>query len=109
MFPIERQSWIIQELADVLLAAMVQVLVPRGGSHPKRGELILATEFLHMNETYTRELLLSGQYERLREEQRSSAIGWTLNQTLKKLVASNDIDESDARKATNDIMRFMKE
>jgi len=109
MFPIEKQSWIIQELVDVLLAAMVQVLVPRSGSHPKRGELILATEFLHVQKTYTRALLLDGQYERLREEQRSSALGWTLNQTLKKLVASHNIDESDARKVTNDIMRFMKE
>jgi len=109
MFPVEKQPWILQELVDVLLAAMVQVLVPRGGSNPKRGELILATEFLHMKDTHTRELLLNGQYERLREEQRSSAIGWTLNQTLKKLVASHNIDESDARKVTNDIMRFMKE
>ena len=109
MFPIEKQSWVIQELADVLLAIMVQVLVPTGRSSPKQGELILATEFLDTKEACTRELLLKGQHDRLRDRQRGSNIGWTLNQSLKKLVLSNNVDELDARRVTNDLSRFMKE
>lgn len=109
MFPIEKQSWIIQELADALLAIMVQVLVPSGNTSPKKGELVLATEFLHMKKTNARELFLNGQYERLREEQRSSKMGWTLNQSLKRLVVSHNISELDARRVTNDLARFMKE
>lgn len=109
MFPIEKQSWIIHELADVLLAVMVQVLVPSGKPGPSKGEPILATEFLDTKEAFTRELLLNGQYDRLRTEQRNSKIGWTLNQSLKKLVISNSVDELDARRVTNDLARFMKE
>lgn len=109
MFPIEKQSWIIQELADVMLAVMVQVLVPSESAGPGKGELVLATEFLHMKEANTRELLLTGQYEGLRDGQRSSTIGWTLNQSLKKLVLSHSINELDARRVTNDLARFMKE
>ncbi len=109
MFPIEKQSWIIQELADVLLAVMVQVLVPSGRLGPGKGELILATEFLDTKEAFTRELLLKGQYDRLRTEQRSRKIGWTLNQSLKKLVIANSVDELDARRVTNDLARFMNE
>ncbi len=109
MFPVEKQSWMIRELADVLLAVMVQTLVPAGKSSPRCGELVLATEFLDTKEAYARELVLQGHYDRLREEQRSSKIGWTLNQSLKELVASNEIDETDARRVTNDLALFMKE
>ncbi len=109
MFPIEKQSWIIQELADVLLAIMVQILVPAGRSSPKQGQLVLATELLDMKRACTRELLLKGHYDRLRDEQRRSKIGWTLNQTLKELIASNSVDELDARRVTNDLARFMQE
>jgi len=109
MFPIEKQSWVIQELTDVLLAIMVQVLVPAGRSSPRPGELVLATEYLDVQETGARELILAGQYDRLRDAQRSSKIGWTLNQSLKNLAISNTVDESDARRVSNDLIRFMNE
>ncbi len=109
MFPIEKQSWVIQELTDVLLAVMVQFLVPGGRSSGKSGELFLATEYLDVRDMSTRELVLTGQYDRLRDVQRGSAIGWTLNQSLKSLIVSNAVDESDARRVSNDLTRFMNE
>jgi twitching motility protein PilT len=109
MFPIEKHSWVIQELSDVLLAIMVQVLVPGGRSGPKPGELLLATEYLDVQQVSTRELILAGQYDRLRDAQRCSGIGWTLNQSLKSLVISGTVDESEARRVSNDLTRFMDE
>ncbi len=109
MFPIEKQSWVIQELTDVLLAIMVQVLVPAARSSSKPGELLLATEYLDVQQLNTRELILAGQYDRLRDEQRSRAVGWTLNQSLKSLVISGAVDELDARRVSNDLTRFMNE
>lgn len=109
MFPIEKQSWVIQELADVLLTIMVQVLVPGARSSSKPGELLLATEYLDVQQLSTRELLLAGQYDRLRDEQRGGTVGWTLNQSLKNMVISGTVDEPDARRVSNDLAGFMNE
>ncbi|OPY03726.1 MAG: Twitching mobility protein [Syntrophorhabdus sp. PtaB.Bin047] len=103
MFPVEKQEWMIQELTDVLLAAMVQVLVPTAG------RLVLATEFLDTKDAATRELLVRGRYDLLRQQQRSGRIGWTLNQSLRVLVDSEEVEEADARRATNDPALFMRE
>ena len=109
MFPVEKQEWMIRELADVLLAVMVQVLVPTAGSRRQRDRLALATEFLDTKDAATRELLLRGKYDLLRRQQRSGKIGWTLNQSLRVLVDSGEVEESGARKATNDPALFMQE
>jgi len=103
MFPVEKQEWMIQELTDVLLAAMVQVLVPTAG------RLVLATEFLDTKDAATRELMVRGRYDLLRQQQRSGQIGWTLNQSLRVLVDSEEVEEADARRATNDPALFMRE
>ncbi len=103
MFPVEKQEWMIQELTDVLLAVMVQVLVPTAG------RLVLATEFLDTKDAATRELLVRGRHDLLRQQQRSGQIGWTLNQSLRVLVDSEEVEEADARRATNDPALFMRE
>ncbi|MHB8108852.1 MAG: type IV pilus twitching motility protein PilT [Syntrophorhabdaceae bacterium] len=108
MFPADKQTWIVRELADVLLAMMVQVLVPARSVGPTN-KLVLATEFLDTKEAAAREMIISGHQGLLREEQRRGAMGWTLNQSLKDLVNQRVIDESDARKATNDLALFMRE
>lgn len=108
MFPVEKQEWMIRELTDVLLAVMVQVLVPTAGSREK-DRLALATEFLDTKDAPTRELLLGGKYDLLRRQQRSGKIGWTLNQSLRVLVDSDEVEESGARRATNDLALFMQE
>ncbi|MEN6617122.1 MAG: hypothetical protein ABFD12_11240, partial [Syntrophorhabdus sp.] len=88
---------------------MVQVLVRAGEESPRKDILLLATEFLHTKEAAAREMIVSGRYDVLREEQRQGINGWTLNQSLKELVRKGAVDESDARRATNDIALFMKE
>ncbi len=109
MFPVEKQEWMIRELTDVLLAVMVQVLVPAAGSRRQKDRLALATEFLDTKDTATRELLLGGKYDLLRRQQRSGKIGWTLNQSLRVLVDSGEVEEPGARRATNDPALFMRE
>ena len=109
MFPMEKQEWMIRELTDVLLAVMVQVLVPTTGVRRQRDQLALATEFLDTKDGVTRELLLQGRYDLLRQQQRSGKIGWTLNQSLRVLVDSDEVEEADARRATNDLALFMRE
>lgn len=103
MFPVEKQEWMIEELADVLLAVMVQVLVPTAG------RLVLATELLDTKDAGTRDLLVRGRHDLLRQQQRSGQIGWTLNQSLRVLVDSEQVEEEEARRATNDPALFMKE
>ena len=103
MFPVEKQEWMIEELADVLLAVMVQVLVPTAG------RLVLATELLDTKDVGTRELLVRGRHDLLRQQQRSGQIGWTLNQSLRVLVDSEQVEEEEARRATNDPALFMRE
>ncbi len=103
MFPVEKQEWMIRELTDVLLAVMVQVLVPTAG------RLVLATEFLDTKDAATRELLVRGRHDLLRQQQRSGQTGWTLNQSLRVLVDSDQVQEAEARRATNDPALFMKE
>jgi twitching motility protein PilT len=103
MFPVEKQEWMVQELTDVLLAVMVQVLVPTAG------RLVLATEFLDTKGAATRELMVRGRHDLLRQQQRSGQIGWTLNQSLRVLVDSEEVEEADARRATNDPALFMRE
>jgi twitching motility protein PilT len=103
MFPVEKQEWMIQELTDVLLAVMVQVLVPTAG------RLVLATEFLDTKDAAARELLVRGRHDLLRQQQRSGQIGWTLNQSLRVLVDSEEVEEAEARRATNDPALFMRE
>jgi len=103
MFPVEKQEWMIEELADVLLAVMVQVLVPTAG------RLVLATELLDTKDVGTRELLVRGRHDLLRQQQRSGQIGWTLNQSLRVLVDSEQVEEEEARRATNAPALFMRE
>jgi twitching motility protein PilT len=109
MFPVEKQEWMIRELTDVLLAVMVQVLVPTAGSRRGKNGLALATEFLDTKDAATRELLLGAKYDLLRRQQRTGKIGWTLNQSLRVLVDSEEVEETDARRATNDPALFMRE
>lgn len=109
MFPVEKQEWMVQELTDVLLAVMVQVLVPTAGPGSQGGRLVLATEFLDTKDAATRELVVRGRHDLLRQQQRSGQIGWTLNQSLRVLVDSEEVEEADARRATNDSALFMRE
>ncbi len=110
MFPADKQEWIVQELTDVLLATAVQVLVPTAaGSDGESGKLVLATEFMDTKEPATRELVLRGRYDLLREQLRSGKIGWTLNQSLRVLVDSGEVEEAEAKLSSNDPALFMRE
>ena len=109
MFPLEKQEWITQELSDVTLAAIVQVLVPTNGHHPKSKQMALATEFIDIKDPAARELILRGRHDLLREQIRNGRAGWTLNQSLRVLVDSDEVKEEEARKVTNDMALFMRE
>lgn len=104
MFPIEKQNWVIHELADVIVACLVQSLV-----RSKDKTIRLVTEMIETKDRVVRDMIKAGNYENIRERMRNGEGGFTLNQSLFCLAAGNVISWDDARSYSNDITSFDSE
>lgn len=84
MFPPERQQWILSELADCLVCAAVQVLVPG-----RDGTRVPAFELFDTRPAAVREAIASLPHPEVRRL--LPAHGWTLEQDLERLVSAGRI------------------
>lgn len=112
MFPVDKQAWILRGLADTVIGAMVQVLIPSSIDR----KLVLATEFVDTRDGKTKEAISAGDAVELREIMRAASFdrraqrpGWTLNNDLMRLVRSGRITPQDAVLYSNDAVGYGKE
>lgn len=89
MFPLERQRWILGELADCLICAVVQLLVPGND-----GRRVPAFEFFDTRSAAVREKIATAPHAEVRKLLPS--YGWTLEQYLEKLAQENTISPETA-------------